>query len=378
MLLAAAAGTLLAAVIAGAAFFHLRHLGLLASVLLLPAPGLAAAAFVAPLRASTGTTFLGLAYLMGLSAALLLADDFARLVCDGTDAKSATHAVLRGRGRVLGGFVAALAAAILAPAMIGGAAALALRGAALVAAAGLSVIAGFYLVRFLPYSENFVTRQNRMHERWYRIFDRSIAVARPRWGFSVAGIALVFAVLGFFGAQTLTVPAETAGQAAAVFPAVALVTLASISLAIRDWRTILATALALCPPVLLGLWGLARLALPLGAANLLLLVLALGIGAVPLVTAGAEMGRAGRSGGDATIAAARTLLRSGPGFFFAAALPALALLLAVPLLGDVGFALAAVIVFAGSGALLFQPAFAIAVETWFPRPATVAARYRLS
>lgn len=375
MLLPVASGALPIAGIACVALFHLRHFGLFALVLLAPVPGLAAVAFVMPLWTNATVISAGLAYLVGLSGGLVLAGDLAILVCDGADAESATHAALRGRGIVLSVFILALAAAVLSLATIGDADMAAFTGAALVAAGGFAAIAGFYLARFLPYGENFVTYRNRMQERWNRVIERSIAVARPRWGFSVAGIALVFAVLGFFGAQTLKVPAEMAARAMAVFPGAGVAIFAAIAVATRDWRIMLAAVLAQCPPLLIGLWGLALMALPLDAKNLLFLILALGAGAVPLVVAGAE---AGRTGDDAAIAAARTLLRSGLGFFFASAIPALAVLFAIPLLGGIGIALAAAFVFAAAEPLLFLPAFAIVIETWCPRPSAATSRYRLS
>jgi hypothetical protein len=99
-------------------------------------------------------------------------------------------------------------------------------------------------------------------------------------------------------------------------------------------------------------------------------------GALILVPA-IEAGRYARSGDDATIAAARTFVRSGPGLFLAALAPTAGLALWALYAGPSALALAAMSGFAGAGALVFQPGFAIVIERLVPRAATRASRYRL-
>jgi hypothetical protein len=105
----------------------------------------------------------------------------------------------------------------------------------------------------LPFSETAVTDLNRARERRALRLRLLALVVEARWGMSLAGIALVVAVLGYFGIDAL--PAKELLIARPVYWAGAalLVFLAGFAVG-RDWREALAVVLALAAETLLGLW----------------------------------------------------------------------------------------------------------------------------
>ncbi len=366
--------TLLATGTAGGVFCHLRHFSLALLVLLAPLPGIA---FVLPpFWALVGFRLVLLAYVTSLGVGLLLAGEFMLLVCEGAEREAAVRAVYRRRGVALGAGSLAMTLALALTGLMDQARPLALGAATLAVAANGSVVCVFYVARFLPCREDFVTRHNRSEERWHRLSNWLIAVAQPRWSHAVAGIALVFMALGVFGAQPLKIEWQLESGVWAM-PLIALVVLAALAGAIRDWHAVLAAGLTLLIPILLGLWGLAVAGAALTVENLLLLLLAVSTGAASLFAAGTDAGRMSRAGDDATASAGRILQRDGRNLFFAGAIPALTLLLSAPATGAAGIALAIAAGAAVAGALLFLPAFAVVIEGWFPRVTTLASCYRL-
>ena len=369
--------TLLAAGTAGWIFCHLRHFGLTMLVLLAPLPGVALVLPFMPLRALSGIWLALLATVMSLGVGLVLAGEFTLLVCEGAERKAAVRAAYRRHGAALGAVSLAVTVALAVDGLADQAWSLSLHAAVLVAAANSSVLCFFALARFLPCREDFVASHNRAEERWRRLCGWLIAVAAPRWGFTVVGIALVFAALGYFGAQPLR-PAWQAGNGIwiAIF-LMAVLAFAALAVVVRDWRNIMAAALALPVPFLLGLWGLTRAGPALDSESLLLLLMAIAAGAVSLFAAGTEAARRSRAGDNTDFTARGILLRDGRNLFFAGATPALALLLSAPATGATGIALAVAAGSAGAGALLFRPAFAAVIENWLPRATTLASHYRL-
>ncbi len=340
--------------------------------MLAPLPGLVAVQVLAdPAGGFAGPS---LVWLFAVIINLVIADEAMLRIASGEAAPAAVRAGFKVRWRPLLAAALATAVATAAPAIaepwlrvvpLQLLAAVA-TGAALMAAAG-----------HLPYGEDVIARSNRTRERWQRICDRLIAVARPRWGFTVSGIGLVFAVLAVFRMQPLQLaPALAARMPWAALAGGMFFALAA-GLAIRDWRASLSTLGVLALDVMIGLWGLARLGAPLTPASVQPFVLMIGLAAIPLLAAGAEAGGFGRAGDDATIASARMLARMGPGLAAAALAMVIGLLLSAWVWQGVSLARAAMAAFAGAGPLLFQPALAIVLETWFPRAATVAGRYRV-
>jgi len=82
------------------------------------------------------------------------------------------------------------------------------------------------------YSERFIAETNRRRERRMRRAYRASMVSVPRWGMSISGIALVFAVLAFFSAG----PSVTAGDTGRFLLVQVLVTFV-ISLVAGAWLT---------------------------------------------------------------------------------------------------------------------------------------------
>ncbi len=355
----------------------MRHFGLTMLVLLAPLPGMALVLLVVPFWTITGIRLALVAYIMSVGVGLLLAGEFALLVCEGTDRWAALRTTYRRRGGALSAASLAVAVILATAGMVDGAWPLVLPAALLTAVANGSALCFFYFARILPCREDFVARFNRAEERWHRRGDWLSAVARPRWGHTVAGIALVFAAVGLFGAQPLKTGWPAGSGAWIALPLMAIVALAALGEAIHDWRVTLAEAFALPVPILLGLWGLVKAGTVLNCENLLMLLLAVGAGAVSLFAAGADTARRSRTGDDTAFAARRNLQRDGRGQLFAGVTSALALLMSAPVTGTVGIALAVAAGSAGVGALLFGPAFVVVIEYWLPRGPTPASRYRL-
>ena len=366
--------SLMAAGTATGVFCHLRHIGLTVLVLLAPLPGLALVLPFLPFWALTGLRLVLIAYAMSLGAGLLLAGEYAQRVCEGAESRAAVVGAYRRHGLALGAVSLAAAGCLALAGLTGGVWPPALSAAALAAAANGTALVAFYFARFLPCREDFVARSNRAGERWHRRAGWLTALAQPRWGYAIAGIALVLAALGAFGAQPLTIAARANNGVWFAFPPMAAAVLAALSVTLRDRRAILATALSLPVPILLGLWGLAKAGVALNPTSLLLLLFSVGAGMIGLF---ASRAAAGRCGDGVPVAAASLLRRDGRNLFYTGAIPSLVLLLSVPVIGDIGAALAVAAGFTGTGALLFRPAFAAVIESWLPRVATPASRYRL-
>lgn len=361
---------------AAVALIYLRHPLLWAIAVAGPAIVLLPVAATAQQPAPDVLSLLPLAWLFGLVLLLVCADEFIRRILDGDAPNLATRQALRARWQAFLGSVVAVAAVLVGlgfacsePETAG--------FLALGMGAGASGLGATALARFLSYGENFISRSNRMHESAQRVFDIVIAVARPRWGFATAGIALVFAVLAGLGLRDLAVAPPLRPHGVAVLAGGAGAFVLAGAAVIRDWRATLSCLAALGLSGAMGLWILALLKGVLNVTAGFSFLCVLGIGCVLLFSCGAEAGRYGKRGDDATIAAARTLVRLGPGIFFADIAAVVGLALWTFAAGPVAMALACMSAFAGAGALIFQPAFGIVIETWFPRPATIAARYRL-
>lgn len=340
---------------------HLRHAGLAVLVAVAPIPGfLIAAAAGIPLSPV-------LSYLPGYACAVFLADEIAQRVAAGIERPA--QDALRGLG--LTGCVAIVAAAIPMAAILPFS-----KSSDTVAALLTTIGAGFSALllvplaaSLLPFGENFITRANRLRE-WRERMLEHLAITQPRWSMSVAGIAIVFAVLGFFGAESLRI-AINAQLQIAVGAAAALPVFAAAFIATRDWRRALSVPLALIIPASIALWGLARIHVPLDLQSLLWSARMLGLASVPIIFIAAEASRY-----LSDDAASLALQRKGAAvifIFFLAALGAIAqwdnaAMIVVQIV---------VLFFGGAAALLFQPAFAAALEALLPSKAALEARYRV-
>jgi hypothetical protein len=232
-------------------------------------------------------------------------------------------------------------------------------------ASGLSAMVAVPLAaRWMSLDEEFIARTNRVRESRQRVIDVLAAVTRPRWGWSVAGIAIVFDALGFFGAH-LAISALP--RSAAITIAAVLMGLIVFALAVmRDWRRGLALIFAVAPVVLFLCWMIVATQ---SYSRLSFLLLGMGAGATLLMSASAAAFV--RQDADMAAASRRSLALNGPAVAVAMAVAAL-----VPPIFGQGLP-SLIALFGGAAALLFEPGYAAAIESLAPRRATIEARYRV-
>lgn len=343
---------------AAISFVHLRHFGLSALVAIAPMPGL----LIAHGLGSAGPLTMALCYLPGFACALFMADEIAANVAHGHERRAACEDALAKSGvsAGVGIGVAAIGLAVLG---------LSQGPVVLAATLGAGVCAILIVplaASALPFSEDFVTRSNRVREWRERMLDSVAAIAQPRWALSATGIAVIFAVLGYFGAHPVLDATEYA-----IFTALLLSAFIAGFGLTWEWRRALALPLVLVLLILIGMWGLAQIH---EASRLLPLVQVLGICAIPLLFFAVEASR--HLIEDPASASSFALLRRGPVTIFVFVNCALLVLLQIgdPLLAAV---IVVMLLFGCTGALLWLPAIAGALETLFPRRSTLEARYRL-
>lgn len=358
------------------AYVCLRHVALALIITLSPLAGMACAA---ALSAHLSFPVLGLtqfvtAYACGFAVAFLVGDEIALRV-SGFDAAQACEGAFATTARAA---LIVCAAAVVFPLGLASVSQNWLVIAPVAATGGLAVFLAWLIVplagSFLPYSESFVTRRNRAHEARERILHHVGAVARPRYGVSVAGIALVFSVLGFFGAgENLEMVSD---RNFLLWGAIAIGVLILGFAAAWDWRTALSSGLCMVPVGLCGVWAMTKLHVPFDDTLWLVWLQALAAAFAAPVFAALHIERYLRGGDDATIAAARMLNRNGGAFVFAA-LATAAALLCVALAFKAVFVIGIMILGGGIAALLALPAIAVSIETLVPRRQSFEARYRI-
>jgi hypothetical protein len=69
----------------------------------------------------------------------------------------------------------------------------------ILASAACAIVLSFPVARLLPFGEQAIIRINRLREARDRWLDVLAFVVQPRWGWSIAGIAMIFATMGYFG-----------------------------------------------------------------------------------------------------------------------------------------------------------------------------------
>jgi hypothetical protein len=185
-----AAIALLILVVSACAQF--RRLGPALIAALAPLPGYTAAlAFSMPERP--------LVYLCGFVLSIISVSEIERRVCDGA---SASDAMKRSMATMFAVLIGPLALVIFVTATFAliahDPAPLTLPFSVLLCGASALVLPPA-MARVLPLREEFIARANRLRERREHWLDRLTFVVLPRWGWSVGGIAMIFAVLGFFG-----------------------------------------------------------------------------------------------------------------------------------------------------------------------------------
>ncbi|HJW42428.1 MAG TPA: hypothetical protein VJ476_14520, partial [Rhizomicrobium sp.] len=191
----------------GVGFVHLRHVWLAILTVLAPLAGLmAAGALGSELTANGLLSVVGFGYVVSA----LASGAVVRYVLDAADPVEVARQTLM--QLVLPTLLVMLAGAVLLATWIYGSLDPSAAAAAVVAMAILLPVFGALL---LPFGEAFVTAANRARERREQLLAVTTAVIEPRWAMSVTGIAVVFAVLGWFGAAPLLAHGSLQPQEAA-------------------------------------------------------------------------------------------------------------------------------------------------------------------
>jgi len=223
--------------------------------------------------------------------------------------------------------------------------------------AALSMASAFFCTALTPllfsYSEAFIERTNRLRERRDRLLDRLAFLVQPRWGLSIGGIALIFAVLGAFGGGVRPLPNvwQLAAWAAAVF--------AIAWASCFDLRRGLAATLSILLMALLAYWASAGYASDETAAYLGYATL--GLVSLPIALMALQTTLFAKEGDNVTVALLRASERTSVPIAFASTAAALCFLC---LQGAV--AASALTVCGGLAAILVVPALTTAIHALFP------------
>jgi hypothetical protein len=225
---------------------------------------------------------------------------------------------------------------------------------------------------FLHFDEMFVATANRVRERRQRLFGKVAMTAVPRWGLSIAGIALIFVALAWFGAQPVFSFVHFA-NASVIFAVSLGLTFALAVPVCSGWREGFGATVAAGLAGLVGLWAFAAIGemastSPVGIMELVLLALFLAF-------CGARRAAAYRRlGEDSAIARLRAVEDlGGPQWF--AILGGIAALLPFVVVHPANAAYVVALAFSGAGALGFAPALATACEMLVPRRRSVEELY---
>jgi len=344
------------------AFAHLRHAGLALIAALSPLPGMIAASLPA-----TGLSYSEILSLYGFAtvAAACLAGDLVGLVLkERAPADAARLALARALLPLALGVLTP--AALLAGLLFKTAATTGASAAGELAAATVSILLFVpFGAAVVPYGETFFVRANRARERRERLLRLLAEVVEPRWGLSLAGSALVLAVLGWFGAWPLLARGVSPAQAAMAAAALLAALLSAHTIG-RDWREAVAATLTLAELALMSLWlwgraighlrdvAFVEIAVASGAALLAMLLLL-------------ARSRSYRRAGDApAVARRRALEELGLAPYFGAAGAAAAIAPWLILHGSLA-PLAILFLLAGLAAGLGMPAIATALGALVPR-----------
>jgi len=359
------AGLILAGAVLAAtcSLLHTRHLALAVLTAAAPLPGLI---WAAPMNADAAFGVVPvLAYAFAYAIAVMLAHNtLIRTLDDGT-AENPFKPVAAAAG-----LMAALALLWFWRAATGAASFQAVLDVVLAAASTLIVMP--IGASFLHFDEEFVATANRVRERRQRLLEKIAMTAVPRWGMSIAGIALIFVALAWFGAEPAFSFVHFAN--APVLFAVSLVLTFAVALSVcRGWREGFAATIAAGLAGLTALWAFAVIGkmaptAPVGVLELVSL-------ASFLAFYGARRAAAYRRLGDDTAIARLRAVEDlgGPQLF--AILGGIAALLPVVALHPADGAYALALAFAGAGALGFAPALATACEMLVPRRRSVEELY---
>ncbi len=225
------------------------------------------------------------------------------------------------------------------------------------------------MLRLWTYHESFVVEANRRREKRIVRAYRASMVSVPRWGMSLSGIALVFAVLAIFPAASVAasgLPTIVLYHASAVF----IVSLVGGICVTAAWRETLAVVLAVTYLQLFVLALAQRvpgigLVLPAGAPA----AVSVGLLSILMIAERARMFR--KSGDDPSIARLRSIEEGLSPVIFVT----LAAIAALLLWWLMDVATLMLFVLGAFSAVLVAPSFATALETLLPRRRSVEELY---
>ncbi len=354
------AGAILAA---GVSWFHTRHFGLTVVTAISPLPGLL---WAAPMSAGSAFGAIPtLAYVFAYAMAVMLAQDILLRNLDdsATDPPHRSAAAAAGLMAALGllwflhGYLANAAFQAVADFVLAGGAAL------------LLIPIG---ETFLHFDETFVARVNRARERRQRVLEKIAMVAVPRWGMSIAGIAMIFLALAWFGAGPAFFFFHF-GSALALGGASAGLVFLIATAASGGWREGLAATIVTALICLTALWGFAVIGkapihAPVNIAELVSLTLFL------ILCQARRAHDYAVHGEEPSIARLRAVEEfGGPQAF--AVLGGIAMLLPTIVTRPIFAPYAIALIFAGAGAIGFAPALITATEVLLPRRRSVEDLY---
>ncbi|MBS0274610.1 MAG: hypothetical protein JSR55_09460 [Proteobacteria bacterium] len=329
-------------------YTQFRHAGLALVAALAPLPG-TRVAVVLHMPAHP------LAYLCGFVVSLMLTSGIEARIRDGAPRR---EAMARGMSELLPILVWPIALAVCAtvlPALVAkGFVAPVLSLILTVALCGAAALICTPVgLAFLPYPDDFITRANRLRERRERWLDWLTFVVQPRWGWSVGGIALIFAVLGFFGG------ADSGAIELFAAPAGLPIALGLFAIfaymATRDMRRTAALVLTSTVLMCLMFWINARIAIDPAMA-----LLAIALAAMPALILAGQSSAFVRAGDTMVVAILRGFERCAvPTIFYC-----LAATLALCISSE--YAAAILVLCGGVAALLFFPALTTAIYDFFP------------
>lgn len=337
---------------------HLRHAGWAILTALAPLPGFAIAAVM------TGASS-ALAYLPGFIAASFLAGTVVAELASQPPPQAMRRAFATLWLAVVGGGVSIAVLPWLLAWDVGHIAVPYARAVVIFAGILSAAVIVMAVGRWIPASDNFVIQINRLREIRERQLHALEFTSQPRWGSSIAGIALVISVLGFFGSGG-SLPDTVAGLAGS-----APVLLVVAYVVTRNMRRALAILFAMVPAFLVTGWIAVRLAM----ANNGDLHFALCLSIIPVLVFASEAARLEREGDPADVATRRSLEQSAASIFLTLLAAASAVLLASQVtLTGLGEAMT---IFMGAvAAMIFAPALTTLFYSLFPRRISLEEAFR--
>ncbi len=354
------AGAILAA---GVAWFHTRHFGLTVLAAITPLPGLL---WAAPMSAGSAFGAIpALAYVLAFAMAVMLTQDILLRNLDDSAADPPYRSAAAAAGLMAALGLLWFLRGSLANATFQAVADIVLSG-------GTALLLVPIGETFLHFDEASVSQSNRAREYRLRVLEKIAMVAVPRWGMSIAGIAMILLALAWFGA----VPAFSFfhfGSAVALAGASAGLVFLIATAASGGWREGLAATIVTALTCLTALWGFAAIGkapihAPVGIAELVSLTLFLILCQVRRAHAYVVRGE------DPSVARLRAVEEfGGPQAF--AILGGIVMLIPTIVTRPIFAPYAIALIFAGAGAIGFAPALVTATEVLLPRRRSVEDLY---